>query len=625
MIGLTGAKSLNDENILNIDFFKEESFKENYINKNSHKEENLKFNAYSLNFIQKKSIEVFDDNLTVCLIGELYNENTYEENFLSYIKDIYYCNPDNFLGKLNGTFVLLVHDKKAQKTIIAVDKVASKPLFYSSFNGQLFFSSNLSNFSNISHREYSINLSAIADILSHGFILNNNTFFNEIQELKNGNCIVIHDNKFKIIEYWNFNFQQPAKELSKKEYANRLKELLHKSVKRRIRPNVSSGILLSGGVDSRAILYYYKKYVNKPITVCYGFDRDKWELSDGDIAKKLAEENNCKHYEIKYNLANYSNTIQKVTKLSNSFARVLPEFEVYKKIREEVKVHRVFSGDNNFGRFGKFMGNDEQMMEIANYINYFEKYGKKQFPISEKLYDKLSKASKQNINNLLEKNSLKKIHDRKDFFFLNSYMISLIGKDRMTISNELEVINPWYDSELLDFIKTLPTKYRMDKVLFKQVVDEELKNEIQVQLARTVTKPNQSEWNKWNEKNLEEVKNSLSHLKDLQLLDADKLSKLFTVSKNKKAKPKTLFSKINNNLPLRNRYNWVNTKAPEFVYNCLVSLTESISNINNKLIFKGYRKKKQKQVNKQSLIVSLVRLNAILEQFNCKPLNFNDK
>lgn len=622
MIGATGYSELKEgtELSLNIELLSEKSFHKYWYKSQEYKDENLNFKCTSLGLNQKNTIKTFDQSLIIGFVGELYNNDSYEENFFDYIRGKYLSNPEGFLKELNGTFSLIIYDKKNNRTIIAVDRVASKPIFYSKIGNKLVFSSYLKSFSNIENIEYNLNISAIADVLSHGFILNNNTFFKEINELPNGHYINIVDGNFEIVEYWNFNFIEPLEKLSEKEYANKLKKLLHKSVKRRIRHNVPSGILLSGGVDSRAILNYYKKHIEKPVTICYGYNREKWQLSDADIAKQLASAYNCEHHEIKYDLSNYTNTIKKVSELSGSLSRVLPEFEVYEKIRDQIGVHRVFSGDNNFGRFSKFLGDDEQMLEIANYINYFQKYKLNQFPLSDKMYKTLCNASKENIDNLLNACDLEDIHDRKDFFFLNAYMISLIGKDRMTISSELEIINPWYDSELLDFIKTLPRQYRMDKVLFKKVVKEELKNAQSIKLARTVTKPEQDIWENWSKNNSKSIYESLLVLSDLGLIDKSGLKKLFKIPNTKNNKSKSLFHKINQNLPLRNRYNWVNTKAPNFVYNNLVSVVEFISNSSNYLIYKGFKKKKQKQVNSQSLIVSLMRLNILLKDFKVKSL-----
>lgn len=76
-------------------------------------------------------------------------------------------------------------------------------------------------------------------------------------------------------------------------------------------------------------------------------------------------------------------------------------------------------------------------------------------------------------------------------------MIPLIGKDRATILSELEIVNPWYDADILNFYKNVPIKYRKDKVLFKNTVAQRFPKLNSISSARTVTKPTKEEWDSW--------------------------------------------------------------------------------------------------------------------------------
>ena len=49
-------------------------------------------------------------------------------------------------------------------------------------------------------------------------------------------------------------------------------------------------------------------------------------------------------------------------------------------------------------------------------------------------------------------------------------MAGRIGQWRNTTQTEIEIRNPFYDVEILDFICNLPLKYRKGKKLFKSTV-----------------------------------------------------------------------------------------------------------------------------------------------------------
>ncbi|RMZ49847.1 hypothetical protein EB822_10720 [Flavobacteriaceae bacterium PRS1] len=569
---------------------------------------------------QENCIKEYDDGITIVIIGELYNTESYESNYFDYIKEKYLLKQDDFLSELNGTFSLLIHDYNKKKTIIAVDRVASKPVYYYTINDKLFISPEFKSFSQIDNQLFEIEKSAMADILTHGFVLNNKTLLKNIFELPNGHMIKVDNGKIEIKQYWDFNFKEEDKKHSYSYYANRLEELLEKAIKRRIRQNIASGILLSGGIDCRAILGYMSKYVSNPITICYGHKRNNWSNSDSDIAEKLAKHYHSDHYFLEYSLDNYLETINKVSHISDGLARPLPEFEVYKKIRRELGISRVFTGDHAFGRWGKFMGDDEQMLDFGIYIRFFCRYKMQFMPVNNNWYKELLKESTTNINDLLNKCSLSKIKNRRDYFYLNAYQVPLLGRDRSTIMSELEVINPWYDSEILDFVKTMPEKYRKDKKLFKSIVKKTFKEINYIELARTVSKPPQEEWEKWYQQNVETIMSDLkvSELVTNNIIQLSKLENQINKPIKENTKKKHFIKLIKNNLPSRSRYNWINTSSPKYFHLLLISIHKIASNFINYLIYIKIKKQEMLKLNVHTNLINVLRLHTSLQVFNLK-------
>ena len=620
IIKLKKGEDVSSQIDININSFSKKLLHYDWYKTQSFDNDDISIKGIITGLTQQKSIKEYKDGITIAFIGELFNSEAYEINFFDYIKETYLKEHSDFLLHLNGTFSLLIHDKNKDTTIVAVDRVASKPIFYSMINNNIYISSELKSFSNIKGYKYELEESAIADVLSHGFVINNRTFFKNILELPNGHYIEVKNGQLKICKYWDFSIEENKTAHNYQYYFDTLIKLLDISVKRRIRNDIPTAILLSGGIDSRAILAYYSKYAQKPITISYGSKRELWNnYSDTIIAEKVAEFYNTQHFFMEYDLDKYYDTIKKVTRISDGLSRVLPEFEIYQKIRRELGILRVYTGDNDFGRFRCFIGDDEQMMETANYINYFNRYCPDAMFVSEEWYKKLCIASKRNIDELLSNCKAKKFHNRKDYFFLISYMISLIGKDRSTIMSELEIVNPWYDADILNFVKSLPLKYRMDKKLFRDVVNLTFPELSKIEMARTVTKPTEKKWKRWFDENSDEiydeirnsyfVKNKVFDLKNIE----NKTKELLT---NKTIKESLLVKIKKSLLPDKSKYNWITSSAPFFVYKNSVKILEKLVKIKDFLIFKGIKNKRIKKAQGHHQMVNLLRLHLAIKLFN---------
>ena len=94
--------------------------------------------------------------------------------------------------------------------------------------------------------EKKLNLSAVASFLSCGYILDGETWLEGVKALDNSTVLVFTKEGIKFVKYWNFIFDEGAKDLGVKHYQQTLSELILKSVKNRIRTPHKYGILLSG-------------------------------------------------------------------------------------------------------------------------------------------------------------------------------------------------------------------------------------------------------------------------------------------------------------------------------------------------------------------------------------------
>lgn len=76
-------------------------------------------------------------------------------------------------------------------------------------------------------------------------------------------------------------------------------------------------------------------------------------------------------------------------------------------------------------------------------------------------------------------------HDLKDYLYLDQRLCHMLLPWREFHSGRhIQVANPLIDNDILDFMKTVPTKYRLDKRLFRETITSAYTDLFKVRLAR---------------------------------------------------------------------------------------------------------------------------------------------
>lgn len=160
-------------------------------------------NEFFVDYITKKEEKDFE-------LINIFKDNEYDVIKLSNkIKDLYLKEEINFLNYIRGAFNGIVIDKINEKIFVFNDQTGSKPLFFSFLEKEeaFIFSSKLSIISNIRvefNYKNSANLNSFYQMLSFGYLLNNDTYINEIKKFWPGQYFLLSSKK-NLEENENFN------------------------------------------------------------------------------------------------------------------------------------------------------------------------------------------------------------------------------------------------------------------------------------------------------------------------------------------------------------------------------------------------------------------------------------
>ena len=215
------------------------------------------------------------DNYVITFNGEVYNyielRNELESKGIKFksnsdtevVLQSYINWGTNCFTRFNGMWALAILDKRKRKVIFSRDRVGIKPLYYSLQNENLLFASEVKFFYPlISLTPDNSRMFQYLDkcLTDH----DENTFFKEVKQLKAGfyGEFDIDSKQFNTYNYWNLESIEINRDITFQDAVSELHNIFSSSLDLRMRSDVQVGSLLSGGIDSSAIvsnLAHYSK------------------------------------------------------------------------------------------------------------------------------------------------------------------------------------------------------------------------------------------------------------------------------------------------------------------------------------------------------------------------------
>ncbi|MBE7472438.1 MAG: asparagine synthase (glutamine-hydrolyzing) [Anaerolineales bacterium] len=161
--------------------------------------------------------------------------------------------PAGVLNRLRGMFAFALWDETRQQLFLARDRFGIKPLYYAEHEGRLSFASEIKAILAQPHFPRRVHLPALQAMLTLGFVPGPATMFEGIFKLPPAHFLLAQANEFQIKPYWRLTYQE-NRLISEAEAAEQFLALLQESVQMHLMSEVPLGALLSGGLDSGALV-----------------------------------------------------------------------------------------------------------------------------------------------------------------------------------------------------------------------------------------------------------------------------------------------------------------------------------------------------------------------------------
>jgi asparagine synthase (glutamine-hydrolysing) len=205
------------------------------------------------------------DGIYIWLDGEFYNQREISVDPQSALDDdaaillaLFKQSRDfSFLRQIDGIFSAAIYDSIEQKVYLITDRYGLRHLYWTVHKGGLVWGSEVKAMLALPGFEPKIDLRAVEEFFGVGHLLEDRTWFEGVELLSSGTVLTwdIREQSLRKQRYWRWDEITPiVGRIDPEEIAQELGRLFIDAVGRRCREGERIGLMLSGGLDSRAIL-----------------------------------------------------------------------------------------------------------------------------------------------------------------------------------------------------------------------------------------------------------------------------------------------------------------------------------------------------------------------------------
>jgi asparagine synthase (glutamine-hydrolysing) len=430
--------------------------------------------------------------------------------------------------RLRGMFAFAIWDERTRTLLLARDRVGIKPLYHTVLDGQLLFASEIKALLRHPGVVRRVNASAVDSFLMHLYGAGEETAVAGIYRLLPGHHLVAKDGRMSVTRYWDLRFPDQLMLGTEEEVARDLVVLLKDTVREHMISDVPVGVLLSGGVDSTAMLSFAVEETRQAVkTFTVGFS-SQGITDERPFARIAARRYGSDHYEMTISAEDFLTFLPRyvwhmeepvceppavalyyVTELARRHVKVLLSgeggdegFAGYQNYRNLLWLERLkrlggfpagavaaglellwrASGNERWRRFAHVMRKD-----LADY--YWSRTAGPWSPFAQAkpaLYTRAFQAelaqgrSRNFIDALFDQVQGEAPLNRMLYVDTNTWLPDdlLIKADKMTMANSVELRVPLLDHRVLEFAAALPPRMKVKGFRTKHILKKALRDRV---------------------------------------------------------------------------------------------------------------------------------------------------
>ncbi|HEX3660846.1 MAG TPA: asparagine synthase (glutamine-hydrolyzing) [Acidobacteriaceae bacterium] len=428
--------------------------------------------------------------------------------------------------RLRGMFGFAIWDERQQTLMLARDRVGIKPVYYAIGKDSLVFGSEIKAILADPEIGAQVRPEIVDRFLTFYYVPGEDTLFKDIFKLRPGSYLTVKEGKAEIHQYWDLDFDPIPKSTADAE--KELIDILDESVRLHMISDVPVGILLSGGVDSTAMVSFASSRTDQTLgSFTLGFGGT--EVPDErPYARMAAERYGTDHHEMTITAEDFKEFLPRYAWYMEEPVCEAPAVALYyitKLARESVKVlisgeggdeafagYQTYRGVRWVERLKSALGPARgPLSSAAATANRFLKNARvaKYAPLLAQPFESYYYSRSSGPDSFFNRN-----HDTlysgdfaglsdKDFatrpmqrIMANSRGFGLVNRmlyvdtktslpddlllkaDKMTMANSIELRVPFLDHKLLEFAASLPENLKVRGLTTKYIAKRALASRI---------------------------------------------------------------------------------------------------------------------------------------------------
>jgi asparagine synthase (glutamine-hydrolysing) len=227
-----------------------------------------------------------DGGITVAQNGEIYNFVELRQELelagrvfrtasdTEVIAHLYAVHGIGAFERMRGMFAIAIWDRANARLVLARDRVGKKPLYVLVRGTELLFGSEAKAILAALPTVPDIDPGAMVDFFTFGYVAGPQAIFAGMRRLEPGTALVaeLPSGSIQTTPFWRWPSAPADAVMSEPEAIERLRAELDEAVRIRLRSDVPLGALLSGGMDSAAVLALMARHTSRRVqTFTIGF------------------------------------------------------------------------------------------------------------------------------------------------------------------------------------------------------------------------------------------------------------------------------------------------------------------------------------------------------------------
>jgi hypothetical protein len=394
-----------------------------------------------------------------------------------------------FVRNLNGSFSLVVVDRRDGSLIAATDRLSSRKIYLLKENDRVTLCSRIEF---LPCHGFTLDRAAVASFLANGAVHRHRTVYREVRVLDRASVHVLQRGEMRTKEYWQYRFTNTYAGRNYRALQQELEELLVRAVRLRCPTDSVPWMSLSAGYDASSVLGILGSRLKVKEVQCFSYAYGPPVAnSDETRAGQMAALYGYPFRIVPSFAGSLATMISRNAALGQGRSHVCHEIDAYfalAELSEAANRPRMFAGDECLGWRNRPMRSWADVLHsISIYgfsvVGWIERY------IGGAALQSLSVAHEEDRTAIQEAcPPFGDWHDRKDYLYLAARLADVILPWRENFAGHFfRVVNPLLDYHVLDFIQKIPSNYRRGKKLFRDTVRRMLPEVFGIERAMSST------------------------------------------------------------------------------------------------------------------------------------------